>query len=137
MALHKQSGMDRLNRVLGAGLVEHWLNTGSISDDMNPWSRVDLSTYDTMEKRREIVRSEYDTVSLRRTGSIMVMLHPNYTLAFLEKEADMVESDMATRIQKRWRGILARNDLWSPYTEIGRRRLMRMFEELGPIKSAV
>ena len=133
----KHSGMDRLNRVLGAGLVEHWMDTGSLTDDMNPWYRMDFSAYDTMEKRREIAYSEYATVGLRRTGSLTVMLHPNYTLAFIEKEADTVEYDMATRIQKRWRGILARNDLWSPYTEIGRHRLMRMFGELGPIKSAV
>jgi hypothetical protein len=129
--------MDRLNRVLGAGFVEHWMDMGSLTDDMNPWYRMDFSAYDTMEKRREIAYSEYATVGLRRTGSLTVMLHPNYTLAFIEKEADTVEYDMATRIQKRWRGILARNDLWSPYTEIGRHRLMRMFGELGPIKSAV
>jgi hypothetical protein len=128
--------MDRLRRVLGDGLVEHWLNAGSLSDDMSPWYRTDLSTYDTMEKRKEIVFSEYGC-GLRRMGSIMVMMHPNYTLAFMEYDADQTEAEMATRIQKRWRGILARNDLWSPYTEIGRRRLMREFESLGPIKSAV
>jgi hypothetical protein len=89
-----------------------------------------------MEKRKEIVRSEYGC-GLRRTGSILVRLHPYYTLAFVEHEADKIESEMATRIQRRWRGILARNDLWSPYTDIGKRRLMRMFEELGPIKSVV
>jgi hypothetical protein len=133
----KQSGMNRLNRVLGAGLVEDWMDAGSITDDMNPWYRMDLSTYDTMEKRKEIVSTEYKQVGLRRTGSLMVMVHPNYTLAFLEHEADRVECDMATRIQKRWRGILARNNLWSPYTDIGKRRLMREFESLGPIKSAV
>lgn len=133
----KHSEMDRLNRVLGSSLVEHWLDAGSISDDMNPWYRTDLSTYDTMEKRREIVNSEYSTVGLRRTGSLMVMLHKNYTLAFMEYDADQTEAEMAIRIQKRWRGILSRNDLWSPYTEIGKRRLMRMFEELGPIKSVL
>jgi hypothetical protein len=67
----------------------------------------------------------------------MVMQHPNYTMAFMEHEADKIEFEMANRIQKRWRGILARNDLWSPYTEIGKRRIMKMFEELGPIKSFV
>ena len=129
--------MDRLTRVLGPGLVEYWMETGSLADDLNPWYRMDLSTYDTMEKRKEIVRAEYKQAGLRRTGSHMVMQHPNYTMAFMEHEADKIESEMANRIQKRWRGILARNDLWSPYTEIGKRRLMKMFEELGPIKSVV
>ena len=118
--------MERLNRVLGYGLVEYWMDTGSMSDDLNPWYITDLSTYDTPEKRREIVQSEYRP-RLRRTGSRMVMLHPNYTLAFMEHEADEIEHEMATRIQTRIRGLLARNAFWSPYTGIGRARINKMF----------
>jgi hypothetical protein len=131
--------MERLKRLLGESLVEHWMDAGSISDDANPWYHVDFSIYDTMEKRKEIVQSEYVRISrgVTKPWMTMIMLHPYYTLAFIEHEADKVEADMATRIQKRWRGILARNNLWSPYTEIGKCRLMRMFEELGSIKSAV
>ena len=118
--------MERLNRVLGDNLVEYWMDTGSMSDDLNPWYITDLSTYDTPEKRREIVQSEYRWVP-RRTGDRMVILHPNYTLAFMEYKADEIEHEMATRIQTRMRGVLARNRFWSPYTEIGRLRINKMF----------
>jgi hypothetical protein len=118
--------MERLNRVLGEGLVEYWMDTGSMSDDLNPWYITDLSTYDTPEKRREIVQSEY-SMGLRRNGHRMVMLHPNYTLAFMEHKAVEIEHEMATKIQTRIRGVLARNAFWSPYTEIGRLRVNKMF----------
>jgi len=119
--------MERLYRVLGQELVDHWIERGSLSDDFNPWYHRDLSTYDTPEKRREIVESEYRIGLLRRTGSTMIMLHPNYTLAFIEREADEVEYNMAAIIQTHVRGLLARNRFWSPYTEIGRTRLIKMF----------
>jgi hypothetical protein len=118
--------MERLYRILGQELVEDWVERGSLSDDFNPWYTQDISTYDTPEKRREIVESEY-RAQLRRTGSTMIMLHPNYTLAFMEHEADEVEYVMATKIQSLVRGLLARNRFWSPYTEIGKKRLIKVF----------
>ena len=121
--------MERLYRVLGKGFVEHWMENGSISDDLNPWYTHDLSAFDTPEKRKEIVHYEYHS-GPRKTGSIMVILHPNYTLAFMEREADEIESEMATRIQARIRGWLARSRFWSPYTEIGRARLIKMFSNI-------
>lgn len=118
--------MERLYRVLGQELVEDWMERGSLSDDFNPWYTQDLSTYDTPKKRQKIVKSEY-SAQLRRTGSTMIMLHPNYTLAFIEREADEIEYRMASVIQAHVRGLLAKNRFWSPYTEIGRARLIKMF----------
>ncbi len=123
----KHLDMERLYRVLGQELVEDWVERGSLSDSLNPWYDLkDLSTYDTPEKRKEIVESEY-RAGLRRTGAGMVMLHPNYTLAFIEHETEEREYEMATRIQSWARGWIARNRFWSPYTEIGRARLNKMF----------
>jgi len=118
--------MERLCRVLGETRAKHWIEHGSMTDDFNPMYHKDLSTYDTPEKRREIVKSEY-SVLFRRTGSITVMLHPNYTLAFMEHEADQIEKEAATLIQKRVRGVLARNRFWHPCTDIGRARVIKMF----------
>ena len=117
--------MDRLIRILGAPMVEHWIETGTISDDCNPWAYQDLSSYDTPEKRKEIVRTEIWR-GWRRKGPIMVMLHPNYTLAFIEMEADRAEMEAAQNIQKRVKGMLTRNNFWSPYTEIGYKRINKM-----------
>jgi len=118
--------MERLYRVLGQELVEDWVERGSLSDSLNPWYLTDLSTYDTPEKRKEIVESEF-LGGIRRSGAGMIMLHPNYTLAFMEHEAEEREHEMATRIQMWARGWIARNRFWSPYTEIGRERLIKMF----------
>ena len=122
--------MERLYRVLGQELVEDWFERGSLTDSLNPWYLTDLSTYDTPEKRREIVESEFRGGLLRRSGAGMVMLHPNYTLAFMELEAEDREHEMATVIQTWARGWLARNRFWSPYTEIGRARLIKIFCKL-------
>jgi hypothetical protein len=118
--------MDRLERVLGYKRFKYWVKNGSLSDDLNPWYDRDLSTYDTPEKRREIVKSEYN-VLFRIKGKTLVMLHQNYTLAFMEHEADGVECEMATKIQSFVRGWIARNRFWSPYTDIGVARLNKMF----------
>jgi hypothetical protein len=121
--------MDRLNRILGVDFVNNWLLTGSMTDNLNPWAQRDLSTYDTPEKRAEIVADEYQYTRTTR-GTMMVILHDNYTLAFIELAAEQAEFDMAVRIQKRIRGVLARDRFWSPYTEVGRARINKMCSEL-------
>jgi len=125
-ALIQRPIMERLCHILGGKRVDYWLETGSLSDDLNPWYHRDLSTYDTPEKRREIVKSEYN-ILFRIKGQNMVMLHQNYTLAFMEHEADMIECEMVTKIQSFVRGWIARNRFWSPYTDIGVARLNKMF----------
>jgi hypothetical protein len=121
--------MDRLYRILGADFVNNWILDGSMTDNLNPWAQRDLSIYDTPEKRMEIVADEYQYTRTTR-GTMMVILHENYTLAFIELAAEQAEFDMAVRIQKRIRGVLARDRFWSPYTEIGRARINKMCSEL-------
>lgn len=118
--------MERLNRVLGEVLVEHWLEAGSLSDDFNPWYYTDLTTYDTLEKRKDIVENVRRN-GIRRKGPMLIELHPNYTLAFIEHKAEETEHEMATKIQTWVRGWLLRNKFWSPYTEIGRARLNKIY----------
>jgi hypothetical protein len=120
--------MDRLHRIFGFDMIEDWIERGSFIDDTSPWVDADLTIYDTPEKRKEIVHSEYKGWA-RPHGSRMVMTHPNYTLAFIEHHADCVEFESAQIIQKRIRGMIARNQLWSPYTDIGKRRLEKIFNE--------
>ena len=87
-ALHLD--MDRLYRILGADFVNNWILDGSMTDNLNPWAQRDLSTYDTPEKRMEIVADEYQYTRTTR-GTMMVILHENYTLAFIELAAEQVE----------------------------------------------
>jgi hypothetical protein len=125
--------MDRLYRILGRQLVDEWIERGSIESSAHLLANIDLSEYDTPEKREKLFDWDFimQTFSsdnrLARTDSYTVMLHPNYTLAAIENLAWCVEFEKAQMIQKRMRGWLDREKIWSPYTEIGQRRLLRIF----------
>jgi hypothetical protein len=123
--------MDRLYRILGRELVDEWIERGTIESSHHLLANMDLSEYDTPEKREKLFDWDFikqgftDGVELRETH--MIMLHPNYTLAAIENLAWCVEFEKAQMIQKRMRGWLDREKLWSPYTEIGQRRLLKIY----------
>jgi hypothetical protein len=124
--------MDRLYRILGHELVDEWIERGTIESSHHLLAKIDLSEYDTPEKREKLfdwdfIKKTFESDRLARTDSFMVMLHPNYTLAAIENLAWCVEFEKAQMIQKRMRGWLDREKLWSPYTEIGQRRLLKIF----------
>jgi hypothetical protein len=124
--------MDRLYRILGRELVDEWIERGTVENSHHMLANIDLTEYDTPEKREKLfdwdfIKQTFSSDRLARTDSHMVMLHPNYTLAAIENLAWCVEFEKAQMIQKRMRGWLDREKIWSPYTEIGQRHLLKIF----------
>jgi len=116
--------MDRLYRILGRDFVDMWIENGTLEFSHHELANKDLSDYDTPEKREKLFKRK---PTIPKINARMIMLHPNYTLAAIENFAWCVEYEKAQMIQKRVRGWLDREKLWSPYTEIGQRRLLKIF----------
>jgi hypothetical protein len=85
---------DEVYDTLGKDRVKNWIDQGSLSDDFHVFAHANLDHwYDP------IVRKEYyeeylaNYTGLRRTGSIGVKLHPNFTLEEIEHTARNASKD--------------------------------------------
>ena len=75
---------ERACQILGKNHVDNWIEEGIVTDDFNPLCNKNLDYLNTPEKRKQL----YNELpkELRRTGSISMRLHKNYTLMMIEQE---------------------------------------------------
>jgi hypothetical protein len=69
--------------ILGKDVVDKWIENGSFTDNFDPVSTKNLDYLITPEKRKQFY-DVYNQGELRRTGSVYVRLHKNFTLAEIE-----------------------------------------------------
>ena len=71
--------------VLGKEFVDNWIEQGTLTDDFDPITNEDLDYWCDPTARKKYY-DEYmaKQTGMRRTGSIGVKLHPNFTLAEIE-----------------------------------------------------
>lgn len=71
--------------VLGKEFVDNWIEQGTLTDDFDPIANEDLDYWCDPGARKKYY-DEYmaKRTGMRRTGSIGVKLHPNFTLAEIE-----------------------------------------------------
>jgi len=83
--------------VLGKEDVNLWLKEGYWFDDFHPLFQVNLDYLNTAEKRKKFYINflkEERKAGLRRTGSIGVLIHHNFTLAAIEHAVRIKKSSM-------------------------------------------
>jgi hypothetical protein len=69
----------------GKDRVDTIINDGTLTDDFHPLAGKNLDYWHTPEKRRRYYEEYMNSnQKIRRTGSIGVKLHPNFTIAQLE-----------------------------------------------------
>ena len=119
--------LQRAIRVIGEDVTE-WANYQDYSDDFHPFSNQDLSFLDTPEKRKEHFQEFFARTGLRRTGSISVPLHQNFTFGNIENQIEIKENRYSVVIQKWVRGMLTRSKfgVHNPNCENGKAFLMAM-----------
>lgn len=74
---------DNAYMVLGKDVVDKWIENGTFTDNYDPVSRKNLDYLVNPEKRKQFY-DKYNQGELRRTGSISVRLHKNFTFAEIE-----------------------------------------------------
>jgi hypothetical protein len=76
---------------LGKDTVDEWLDHGNFVDDFHPASRKNLDYLVNPEKRKKFHDEYLQEIQggLRRTGSICVRLHQNFTIAEIEYEVSI------------------------------------------------
>lgn len=76
---------DEAYKVLGKDNVDSWIENGTNSDDFHPMAHKNLDYWcDPIERQKYYEEYLEKKSSLRRTGSIGVKLHPNFTIAEIE-----------------------------------------------------
>jgi hypothetical protein len=90
---------DEAYKVLGVDKVNEWIEQGTYSDDFNPTLKENLDYWCDPESRQEYYE-EYNAKNtrIRRTGSMAVKLHPNFTIAEIEhavRKANRLELESA------------------------------------------
>jgi hypothetical protein len=70
--------------VLGKETVDEWIKNGSYADDFHPMAYQNLDYWCDPIARQKYYEEYLEGVKMRRTGSIGVKLHPNFTLAEIE-----------------------------------------------------
>ena len=75
---------ERACQILGKSYVDNWIEEGIVTDNCNPLCNKNLDYLNTPVKRKQF----YNELpkELRRTGSISMRLHKNYTLMMIEQE---------------------------------------------------
>jgi hypothetical protein len=124
MDSHYQKLASRLN---ATEYVQNMLEFDQWTDDFDPIVYLNSDDFDTPEARQEhydAFLKQHRDRGLRRTGSIGMIIPRNVILAQIERELRKQESNAATLIQKRGRGMWARTRFYSPHTEIGVCRLL-------------
>jgi len=118
----------RLERIFGKFV----LSEPDYTDDFHPFSNQDLSFLDTPEKRSQYFLNFFQKKGLRRTGSISVRLHQNFTIGYLEYQASLKEHIYATKIQKHVKGMLTRmkTGIHNPNCEIGKAWISKCIFEI-------
>ena len=85
----------RAIRLYGRDHINQWISDGDWSDDFNPIHHIDMSEWDTAAKREDVYekfKAHERSNGLRRTGSIAIKIHANYTLASIESHIREMES---------------------------------------------
>ncbi len=76
---------DKAYAVLGKECVDEWIKNGTMSDDFHPLAHANLDYWCDPEARKKYYEEYLEKRSgLRRTGSMGVKLHPNFTIAEIE-----------------------------------------------------
>ena len=74
---------DRAYEIFGKEMIHNWIRDGTVADDFHPFAGENLDHWYNPELRKKYYE---ESLSIRRTGSISVKLHPNFTLAEIEHE---------------------------------------------------
>jgi hypothetical protein len=85
IAMHTGLDYDEAYRVLGVEKVNNWIENGTYSDDFHPTLKENLDYWCDPEMRQQYYE-EYlsKNAKIRRTGSMAVKLHKNFTIAEIE-----------------------------------------------------
>ena len=75
---------ERACKVFDKSRVDEILKEGTFVDDFHPLTGKDLGHWNTPDKRRQYYEEYMANSVLRRTGSMSVRLHQNFTIAQLE-----------------------------------------------------
>ena len=70
--------------VLGKERVDEWIERGSLSDDFHPLAYMVLDHWYDPIARQEYYEEYLANNTPRKTGTVSVRLHPNFTLAEIE-----------------------------------------------------
>jgi hypothetical protein len=85
---------DEVYDILGKERINTWIEQGSLSDDFHPFAHTNLDHwYDPIARKEYYEEYLANNSGLRRTGSIGVKLHPNFTLAEIEHTARNAQKD--------------------------------------------
>lgn len=79
---------DKACDVLGKIVVDEILKTGNFTDNFDPILGKNLDYLVNPEKRKQFYDEYIKNNTLRRTGSICIRLHKNFTLALIEHEVN-------------------------------------------------
>ena len=84
---------DNACMVLGKDVVDKWIEEGSFTDNYDPVSTKNLDYLVTPDKRKHFYDT-YNQGELRKTGSICVRLHANFTLAEIEHSVNIRKKEV-------------------------------------------